>query len=350
MRDGGDVGVVSTGQGIFGGRLQPGLAVATDADVADVRRLAVSAARELAFGPGEERVAIVATEMATNLVKYAEDGRVMVRVVEWAERRGVELVAMDRGPGMDDARVRMADGYSSGGTLGGGLGAMARLSNLFDLYSRAGGGTVVMSRLWPDGAPPSNDRQFLAGGVAEAIPGETVSGDAWAVEQRGPRLVALVADGLGHGPDAAAAAEAAVDALRRHHRAPAEEVVAAIHAGLRGTRGAAVAIAEIDRDLGRLRYCGVGNITARLLRGSRYVPLMSHFGIAGYEARRIQVFEYEWTDRAMLLMHSDGLSATWSFDSYPGIDGHHPLLAAATVLRDAARRRDDATVLGIRGA
>lgn len=336
-----------TGQGLAGARLHPSLAVSHDADVADVRRLAAATARALDFGPDEGRVAVVATEMATNLVKYATSGRISVRVVQWRDVPGLELVSVDRGPGMADAQRRMADGYSTGGTLGGGLGALSRLSDLFDIYSHPGVGTVLMSRLWRAGITPPVDRQFRVGGAMEAFPGEEQSGDAWAVEQRGPRLAALMADGLGHGADAARAADAATECFRLHHRAPAESIVAEIHRCLRSTRGAAVAVAEIDRSTGRMRFCGLGNISARLLTGNAERRLLSHYGIAGYEARRISATEYDWAAGSRLVLHSDGLSENWTLAGSPGLAHHHPLLTAATVLRDAGRRHDDAAVLAV---
>lgn len=338
-----------TGQHLLGICLPVGIAVEAEPDVADVRRLAAAAARAQGFSQAQEgRASIVATEIATNLVKYARSGRILVRLVEWDGLAGVELLATDEGPGMHDAPLRMADGYSTGGTLGGGLGAMARLSDLFDLYSVPERGTVVMARLWAGTPPGPSDRQFLVGPVAEAVAGEAVSGDAWAVEQRGTRIVALVADGLGHGHAAATASVAAVAAFRHHHREPPETIVAEIHTALRNTRGAAVAVAEIDRAAGRIRYCGVGNITARLLAAGRHSHLMSHYGVAGHQAPRIRAVDAAWPDGALLVMHSDGLSTKWDLAAYPGIERHHPLLAAATVMRDAVRRTDDATVLALR--
>jgi anti-sigma regulatory factor (Ser/Thr protein kinase) len=345
------VGDVITGQRLLGTPLPAALTVAAEPDVAEARRLAVAAARAQCFGsPHEGRVAIVATEMATNLVKYAYSGRILVRLVVCDTLPGVELVAIDEGPGMHDAPDRVADGYSTGGTLGGGLGAIARLSDLFDLYSVPARGTVLMARLWAGSPAAPADRCFLVGAVAEAIPGEAVSGDSWAVEQRGDRIVALVADGLGHGVLAAEASVAAVEVFRRRHRDAPEAILAAIHTALSSTRGAAVAVAEIDGKAGRIRYCGVGNIMARLLIGGGQRQLMSHYGIAGHQTPRIQPVEAAWDEGALLVMHSDGLSTRWDFAAYPGLDGHHPALAAAIVLRDGGRRNDDATVLAIRGA
>lgn len=193
------------------------------------------------------------------------------------------------------------------------------------------------------------DRPFRIGSIVDPIPGEVISGDAWAVEQSEARAVALVADGLGHGIHAAAASTAAVEIFRQRHQEPVEDITGHIHRALRGTRGAAVAVVEIDPLGGRIRFCGLGNITARVLAAGAERNLISHFGIAGYQARHIRAFEGAWQLGALLIMHSDGLSPSWDLDVYPGILDHHPQLAAATVMRDAPRATDDAVVLALQG-
>jgi hypothetical protein len=122
-----------------------------------------------------------------------------------------------------------------------------------------------------------------------------------------------------------------------------------MHAALRRTRGAAIALADVDLDAGRLRFCGIGNITARLLSAGGVHELVSLYGIAGYQTRRIQSFVSTWPDDAMLVMHSDGLSSKWDVATYPDLRRQHPQLVAATVMRDATRASDDALVLALRG-
>lgn len=194
------------------------------------------------------------------------------------------------------------------------------------------------------------DRRYLVGWMAEPIEGEVVSGDAWAVEQYGDRVVALVADGLGHGEEAAVAAAAAVSAFRSHHREPVEAIATHVHGALRFTRGAAIALAEIDPGTRQVRFCGIGNITARVLSGSGVRELVSLYGIAGYQSPRIQVFTRTWPEDGMLIMHSDGLSSRWDATTYPDLHRRHPQTAAATVMRDAALDRDDALVIALRGS
>ena len=161
----------------------------------------------------------------------------------------------------------------------------------------------------------------------------------------------IVADGLGHGPLAADAARAAIRTAREQPNEPAPALLERIHGALRATRGAAVAVAEIDSPAQILRFAGVGNITAAIVPGSGPVRhLVSHAGTAGHEVRRISEFTSPWSSRSLLLMHSDGLQTRWSFDSYPGLLERHPSLIAGVLYRDYARGRDDVTVVLVREA
>jgi hypothetical protein len=258
----------------------------------------------------------------------------LVRFAHWGERRGVELVGSDTAePDAEAGPFRPA----------------SLQAELFEVYAVPGRGTVMLARLW--GSPQTHpaDRRFAVGSMAEPYPGEAVSGDAWAVEQHGPRVVTLVADGLGHGSQAAVASAAAVAAFRQHHSQPVEVIAAQLHRALRPTRGAAIALVEVDSDAGRLRFCGMGNIAARLLVAGRAHELISMYGIAGFQRQNYQTFTQAWPDDAMLVLHSDGLSAKWDVTSYPQLNLQHPQLVAATLMRDAMRARDDALVVAIRG-
>ena len=141
-------------------------------------------------------------------------------------------------------------------------------------------------------------------------------GDAWAVEWRGGHCVILVADGLGHGPDAAAAAMAAVNALRTHPQLAPAELIEFAHGALRSTRGAAMAVADLDLDR-EVRYAGIGNIASVALAPGGNRHMVSHAGIVGHEARKIQEFVYPWSQDSLLVIHSDGLATHWNLINTP---------------------------------
>lgn len=312
-----------------------------------VRRAAERLGMQLELG--ERRVAdlaIVAAELTSNLVKHAQEGVLLLRPVRRAGRAGVELVAIDSGPGMADLTVSSRDGHSTTGTLGIGLGAISRQATWYDGYSRSGRGTVLAVQVWSGPAPEPS----WAGGLVRPITGEQVSGDGYGVRIAEGRRQVLVCDGLGHGPLAAAATEAALAAFRAAPAAPPATVVQHLHRAIGHTRGAALAVAELDPAVGLLRYAGLGNISAMIaVEGERRRGLVSLPGIAGHHRPAVREYEYPFGAGATLVMHSDGVVDRWDLTDYPGLTGRSPLVTAATLLRDAGTRRDDASVLVARG-
>jgi anti-sigma regulatory factor (Ser/Thr protein kinase) len=323
--------------------------------VGEVRRLAKALALRAGFD--EEavgRVAIVATELATNIVKHGEDGHCIVGLAEQGGESVVQIVAVDSGRGLEDPSNALHNGYSTTATPGTGLGAVRRLSRGFDLYSEPGNGAVVVARI--GGTPPQRvapealGHAVQVGSVEVAMPGEPVSGDAWALESDGSLTTILVADGLGHGVLAAESSRLAVASfLSRPDQGPAARI-GSMHEAVRGTRGAAVAVAEIDPAGGNVRYAGIGNITGRIVDDDGAHSLVSLNGTAGHAMRTVREFSYAFAPGALLVLHSDGLSARWTLDRYPGIMRRDPALIAALLLRDFGRERDDAVVVVARNS
>jgi hypothetical protein len=245
---------------------------------------------------------------------------------------------------MSDVARCLADGYSTAGSPGTGLGAISRLATTFEIYSRPGAGTVLVARLWAGRPAEAEGGGAEAGAVCLPKRGEEVSGDAWGVARDGDRAALIVADGLGHGPLAAEAARAAVKVFAESAALPPADVLRAAHGALRSTRGAAVAIAEVDFAARAVRYAGVGNVSGAILAGGRTRQMVSHNGTLGLEARRVQEFVYPFPPGARLVMHSDGLATHWRADAYPGLWHRNPSLVAGVLYRDFTRGRDDVTV------
>lgn len=330
-------------------RAQLALHIGELSEVAAARRAAQQLAKRLGFGETEVgRVALVVTEAATNIAKHAASGEIVLQAVSRGEVAGIEILALDRGPGMTDFQQSLADGTSSVGTYGIGLGAMQRQSNEFDVYSVTGHGTAVRMVLWA--TPPEHDARKPAleiGAVSIAYPGETVCGDGWMVSFDEQAARFMVCDGLGHGPDAALAS---TEATRRAAGSdyPPAVVIEHLHQALRSTRGAAVAVAELDRSAGEIHFAGVGNIAASVITDDQRYQLVSHNGIVGGKLLKVQTFSAKWERGSLFVAHSDGLSTRWSLDDYPGLARCHPGLVAAVLYRDFGRQRDDMTVLAIR--
>lgn len=288
------------------------------------------------------------TEIARNLIQHGQGGILLLKSIEHNSAIGIEVLSLDKGRGMVDIDECLQDGFSTAGTLGNGLGAIRRLSGLFEIYSIPNEGTVLLAHLWSDSTPHPPEKTLEIGVICLPKRGEDVSGDAWAYQVDGCRSLLLVADGLGHGPAAATAAAKAVRIFQEQYRSPGE-IVQAAHAALRSTRGAALAIAEIDFEQQFVRFAGIGNIAASIFSLTDRYHLVSHNGIVGHEIRKIQEFSYPWSANGLLIMHSDGLDTKWHLNRYPGLSQKHPSLIAGVLYRDFNRERDDVTVLVAKG-
>lgn len=378
--------------------------IADASGVAFARRGASDAAQKCALNETDlGRLALIVTEATTNILKHAQHGKLLVRELPALLRAdaaapavppacaGVEVLALDRGPGIADLHRAFDDGRSTAGTPGTGLGAIRRLSDEMSIYSQPRLGTVlravVRSRGAGGSAAVADARAAAArpasgtdiGGVCVPYPGETVCGDAWGVEGDQHGLTITVADGLGHGPDAHVAAAAAIAAVQRRAGRMPGALLQYAHDALRITRGAAVAITRLDLARKQLTFSGVGNIAAALNGVARPVlvggqgratsarrttsatsaaaaahgerdswHLTSRNGIVGHTMRDAQEFEVAWSRDAMLILHSDGIGTRWDLSAYPGLQMQPATVIAAVLYRDFARGRDDATVVVVK--
>lgn len=319
--------------------------VVDSSQVAEARRVGASMASQLGFNETETgTVAIAITEGATNLIKHAAGGEILFRSLEPPEASGLEMLVLDKGPGMANFSQCLRDGYSTAGSLGTGLGAITRLAGWTEAYSQPGGGTALAARFWP-GRPPANHQRLQISGLSVAVREEPVCGDAWAVLPTQAGLIILVVDGLGHGPFAHEAALASVEAFRACTEHAPAEVMSCLHQAIRSTRGASAAVVSIDVEAQTLCMAGIGNIAGIVISGDRGHHLVSMNGTLGHQIRDVREFTYPWIGSPTLILHSDGLSSRWNLAAYPGLAQRSPSLIAGVLYRDMARPRDDATVV-----
>lgn len=151
-------------------------------------------------------------------------------------------------------------------------------------------------------------------------------------------------DGLGHGPQAALVATAAVEYLSTSPLADPAALLRGCHYHLQGTRGAAIGLAQLEPMAQRGRYCGVGNIEARLV-GQTQMRLISYNGIVGSHLPSFRVFEFAFAIGDMLIVHSDGVSARFHVPDLPKSEGAQAI--AEAILYHWSRPRDDATVVTV---
>jgi anti-sigma regulatory factor (Ser/Thr protein kinase) len=319
------------------------LVIEDSSQIGHARRTAQRLAEQHGFDTTDAgRVALVATELASNILKHASRGELHLRVLPRASGYGIEMLAIDRAKGFD-LHACLTDGFSTGGTQGIGLGAVSRQTEVFDVYTDSRG-AVLLTRLYPrtDKAP---DRRI---GVSQhSMHHDPACGDVWHLAFDGARISALVIDGLGHGEEAESAARAGEKAYALMPFASPLLVLEDVHQAMIGTRGGAVAIAEFDGAGDTLKFVGIGNIGACLIAPDKSRGLASHPGIVGGQYRKAQPFDYAQVNGQLLIMYSDGLQSRWNLQDYPGLVHRHPAVIAAILHRDFCRGRDDVTVLVI---
>jgi anti-sigma regulatory factor (Ser/Thr protein kinase) len=320
------------------------VSVTDQSSVGEARRAAMPMGQRLGFDEtrGGE-LALLVTEVSRNVLVHGGGGQVILAGAREGDRSLARILAMDSGPGIADMNRAMSDGYSTGGTMGGGLGAMKRIASEFEIFTGPSG-TIVFIEI-----SMGLTCSLPIAGMAIPYPGERVCGDGWACECSAERTVVLLTDGLGHGWGASEAAHEAITTFRLHTEKSPAMILGYLHDALRKTRGAVAAVAEIRPAEGKLLYAGVGNISAVLLQNGASRSLMSHNGTLGAVAPRIQELQFPWPKDGILVLHSDGLHTRWDLAPYAGLAARHPAVIGGALLRDFRRGRDDASVVVIKG-
>ena len=309
--------------------------------VGEARRRGLLLADRLGFDSVRSgEFGLLITEVSRNILLHGGGGQtIMVGSRNGHDAVG-RILALDSGQGIADMAKAMSDGYSTGGTMGGGMGAMRRIATSLEVFSGRSG-TIVLLEF----GSVSTQGGVQVAGMAIPYPGERLCGDAWAHHQTSERTVILLADGLGHGAQAAEASEEAVAVFWKRMDRPPGETLSYVHEGLRKTRGAVAAVAEIRPHENIVTYAAVGNIAASVVNNQGSRSLVSHSGTLGVAAPKIQEFKIDWSPDAILIMHSDGLQTRWDLSSYSGLLARHPAVIGAALFRDFRRQRDDASVV-----
>ncbi len=317
-------------------------------EVSSARRAGKALSLKLGFNEIQSgRLALLITEAATNIGKHAKSGQIFIRPLSCNGLYGIEVIAVDSGPGMLNPTRNFEDGHSTSGTYGVGLGAIKRLAHEVDIYSEVGKGTVLMMVIWnTDVGVPIG--QWQIGSMCIPLASEKECGDSWVAVNSQDFLTVLVADGLGHGPDAAEASLMAVSVCEQYSQDLPSEILQKSHISMKGSRGAAVAVARIDLKAAELRYTGVGNISGCIYRNQVRQHLLSHNGIVGSHMSRTKEFSHEWSDNSLLVLHSDGIGTKWDINSYEGLSSCLPSVIAAVLHRDHTRIRDDSTIVVVK--
>lgn len=295
------------------------------------------------------KLQIVVAELVSNLLKFGERNRELLwKTVLHKGEAGIEILALDKGPGIGSVSQALEDGFSTSSTAGEGLGAIQRQSDFFELYSQPGQGTVVLSRLFANEAFSQRGRPFHFAALSVAKPSEKLCGDGYFIEYEPERQLfnVLILDGLGHGVGAYEAAQAALEAYAALPKDSPNHILREIHQQIKKTRGAVAMALKYNFKEEVLSYCGVGNIAGKTMSYNTVKNFSSFNGIVGHVmSSRIHDQEITWERGNLLLIHSDGLISRWDMTKYVQIQKYDPAILAACLYRDFSRGNDDTTII-----
>lgn len=304
----------------------------------------------VAAGLNERKVGeidIIVAELVSNLVKHAGGGDVLVKKVVEDGIAGIEIISIDNGPGMVDVTRMVADGVSTKNTLGNGLGAMKRLSDLFQVYSSKDWGTVILIRVFEKEFPPF--RKPPATEIRSVVipkPGETACGDGFYCVADSNHLKLFLGDGLGHGVEAAAAMQKAGETFLEDSSTDPVEIIRTINTAVKKTRGLVATVAIFSFATKSWRICGIGNIATKINSLDSIKVYTPYNGIVGLNVpNTLNSVEIAHAKGQHLLMCSDGLKTKWDLIKYPAILRYDLSILCSSLLKDYSRNTDDMSVV-----
>ncbi|HJQ67719.1 MAG TPA: ATP-binding protein [Blastocatellia bacterium] len=333
-----------------------------EASIGQARRAFRRCAAEIGFNERQmAEIEIAVKEVGSNAIKFARStGQIYCSETdERLDLRGLEIVYVDKGPGIEDTALAIEDGYTTSGSMGAGLGAVKRMVDEFyiysmapsstrrlSLYGRTNHGTAIVLRKYIDqieGQPAV--RQSRWGAFTRPQVGQESNGDGYVIKSSEDRHLVAIIDGLGHGEGARDATAAAIEVIEESWEAPVEVILRAAHEALRPTRGAVMGLAAIDYANRTVEYTGIGNTDFRVLGGAKPLRFISLNGTLGSRLERVKVFKEQLPRSATMVLTTDGVSDRWDPENYPGLIGLDPQLFCGVIMRDYGRTNDDATIL-----
>jgi anti-sigma regulatory factor (Ser/Thr protein kinase)/serine/threonine protein phosphatase PrpC len=293
-----------------------------------------------------EEICLVVTELASNLLRHASGGTIVLSRIEDDGRQGIQIESEDSGPGIPDVDQAMADGYSTVGGLGTGLGTVNRLMDDVEFINRQPAGLRVDCKRWVRPLEPGRLQSPLVfGAAARPFRQLAENGDAFLFKQWSGHALVGVIDGLGHGPQAQRASQMARQYVEQHFDQPLESIFRGTGRACRATRGVVMALAHFDLANHRLTVAGIGNIEVRLVGSPERFNLITRRGVLGMNAPNAVSTEHPWTSSSMLIMHSDGLKTHWDWKDFRDLEREAPSLIAQRLLEILGKTEDDATII-----
>ncbi len=311
--------------------------------VAEARRRARRTASALGFNSTKvEHVAIVATEIAQNVLRHGGGGQMLVEVFGAPSLERLHLLAFDNGPGITRVDRMVRDGESTKRSLGTGLGAIKRLSDRMDIDTSPSG-TVVAAEFLRKALRSATPADHA--GLRIAYPGERRCGDAVAARSGDGVCLYFLCDGLGHGPKAAQAADTAKQAFMAARGSDPSEILQEIAQGLGGTRGAVGAVIALNHTAKRLDYAAIGNISTLIWQDRKVQRLSVRDGLLGGRSATPHSETISLAEDAVVVMHSDGLATMRGITEKVALMNKSAPVIATRLLAETERKRDDASII-----
>ncbi len=298
-----------------------------------------------------EEICLAVAELTANLVRHAGHGNLTLTPLHSSNRAGIEVAAQDQGPGIRNIEQSLADGHSTAGGLGYGLGTVNRLMDEMEISSSVGLNTSVVCRRWMRAANQVLMPSVWDIGVAtRSRRMGRENGDAFVIREWQDKLLVGVIDGLGHGEFAQQAALAAQGYARSHYDLPLDKIFSGANRACLGTRGVVMALARFESP-NQMHLATVGDIEARAWSAPDRTLFKVQRGILGTcSMPQVVIQEKKWSPGWLLVLHSDGLQTHWQWQDFPGLEREPTEVIARRLLHALATKDDDATVLAVRGA
>jgi len=320
-------------------------------DVNRARTAAREAAVNIGFAEKEgEEIALVTSELATNLCKHARGGVLIISAIGEGTKRGIQVETSDRGPGIADVDDAMTNGFSTTGSLGYGIGTVIRLMDEVAVSSlEKDAGTRVICKRWVRDMSDGVKRCPLDFGVAiRPRPGSSLNGDAYVIRKWNDCALVGLIDGLGHGQFAHRASQTAKKYIERHFEQPLQNLFLGTARQCRSTRGVVMALARFDWEAKRLTFASVGNVEVRVVNSHEKFSFIQRRGVIGLNAPAPAVTEHRWEEHYIMIMHTDGLRTRWQWKDFPELVEQSATEAARLFLHKLAKDIDDAAVLVVK--
>ena len=290
---------------------------------------------------------IIVSELCSNLIKHVGKGELLYRIMDHEDDKILEMISIDKGPGIADTARMMKDGVSTTKTLGQGLGAIHRLSDLTQLYTVPGWGTILFTQVNSSSQKnPKKVNRVEARALFVSKPRETDCGDGYRIKHTDTEVMIFFGDGLGHGEHAKEAVDQAGNFFFESKETDPVDLIRQMHEKVRRTRGLVGTVAARNKISNEWRICGVGNILTRMYTGISYKNYLPYNGTIGLNlpaSMNASIIPCERNQH--LIMCSDGLQTRWDLSKYPSILKYDTIVLAAAIYKDFNRGNDDSSIL-----